>query len=94
MKIIGARPVVEGEGTYLTALHQSMAAALTPGPALLDMNTRVLSSLTRYIDAIGPKQQPRGLYRWVKDVFTLSIAEAMYGAKNPISDDPKLVDCL
>lgn len=93
MKVIRAPPNEGGEN-YVGAIHQSMYTALAPGPALLDMNSRVLSTMARYLDDIETKVKPRSLYRWTRDVLTAATAEALYGAKNPISDNPKLIDCL
>jgi hypothetical protein len=93
MKVIGAPPNERGEN-YISAIHHSMYTALAPGSSLLEMNSRVLSTMARHLDNIGTNDQSKGLYRWTRDVLTVATAEALYGAKNPVSDNPKLIDCL
>jgi hypothetical protein len=94
MKVIGAPPKVEGGENYISAIHQSIYSALAPGPALLEMNSRVLSTMARCLDDMGTHQQPKSLYHWTRDVLTIAASEALYGSKNPVSDNPKLIECL
>ncbi len=92
MKIIAAE---NEEGDYYrAAIHKSMYEALAPGPSLLDMNSRVLSSAARFLNEIGVEEQPKSLFRWTRDSLTLATADAVYGRHNPVEDDPKLIDSL
>jgi hypothetical protein len=94
MKIIEAPPEVEGGENYASATHHTMYQALAPGQSLLEMNSRVLITMAQYLDQIGTDEQPKRLYRWTRDVLTISTANALYGAKNPVSDNNKLIDSL
>ena len=94
MEVIKAPPKVEGGENYLSAIHQSMLQAMAPGASLLDMNSRVLSTMAEYLDKIGTEGQTINLYRWTRDVLTIATAGALYGSKNPVSDDNKLIDSL
>lgn len=94
MKVISAPPKVEGGETYLSAIHQSIFQAMAPGQSLLEMNSRVLTSMARYLDEIGTEEQPKRLYLWTRDVLTIATADTLYGSKNPVSDDNKLIDYL
>lgn len=94
MKVIEAPPEVEGGENYMSAIHQSMVQAMAPGQSLLEMNSRVLTAMARYLDEIGMEKKSKSLYRWTRDVLTIATAEALYGTKNPISDNNKLIDCL
>lgn len=94
MKIIRAPPKVEGGENYMAAIHQSMYQAMAPGQSLLEMNSRVLTTMARYLDLIGTEEQPKRLYHWTRDVLTIATADGLYGAKNPVSDNNKLIDCL
>ncbi len=94
MKIIEAPPQVEGGDNYLSAIHQSMFQAMAPGASLLEMNSRVLTTMAQYLDQIGTDEQQIGLYRWTRDILTIATASALYGPENPVSDDNKLIDCL
>jgi hypothetical protein len=94
MKIIEAPPKVEGGENYLSAIHKSMFEAMAPGASLLEMNSRVLATMAQYLDQIGNDEQPMNLYQWVRDVLTIATADALYGPKNPVSDNKKLVDYL
>lgn len=71
-----------------------MYQAMAPGASLLEMNSRVLSTMARYLDQIGADEQTKPLYRWTRDVLTIATADALYGPKNPVSDNNKLIDCL
>jgi hypothetical protein len=94
MKIIETLPEVEGGENYMSAIHHTMYQAMAPGQSLLEMNSRVLTTMAQYLDQIGTVEQPKRLYRWTRDVLTIAAANALYGAKNPVSDNNKLIDCL
>jgi hypothetical protein len=94
MKVIKAPPKIEGGESYLSVVHQSMYQAMAPGTSLLEMNTRVLTSMAHHLDQIGTDEQSMNLYHWTRDVLTIATAGALYGPKNPISDNNKLIDCL
>jgi hypothetical protein len=94
MKIIKTPPKVEGGENYLSATHQAMYQATAPGASLIEMNSRVLTTIARCLDQIGADEQPKRLYNWTRDALTIASADALYGAKNPVSDNNKLIDCL
>jgi hypothetical protein len=94
MKIIETPPEVEGGENYLSVIHHTMHQAMAPGQSLLEMNSRALTTMAQYLDQIGTDEQPKRLYRWTRDVLTIAAANALYGAKNPVSDNNKLIDCL
>lgn len=75
-------------------IHQAMYSALAMGPSLLETNTRLLSSLARYLNAIDTANDPRQLFDWMKSAYTLSFAEAFYGPENPIAENPKFVKSI
>lgn len=92
MAIMEHVPTEKGESAYLIDLHTAMYGALALGPSLLETNKRVLDSLVGYLNQIQPQGQDQGLYSWLKVLYTMSSAEALYGPGNPFSLDPSLVD--
>jgi hypothetical protein len=93
-KIVEVPSTGVGIETYLSLIHDVMAKALAPGPALLQTNARVLASMAQLFDDIGTTEQQISLYRWVRDIITLATAEAFYGPNNPFSNDHSLIDDL
>jgi hypothetical protein len=81
----------KGENSYILDLHQEMYAALAQGPSLLQTNARVLNCLTKSLNAVGTTQQPKNLFRWMRDFYTVGSAEALYGPQNPISENHNLI---
>jgi cytochrome P450 len=83
-----------GDNDYMSDIHKSMSASLTPGPALLEMNARALETLAGILNNIGVEEQEKGLYRWIRDSFTEASAEALYGPENPVIWDKSLIQSL
>jgi hypothetical protein len=93
---------ISNEGTkvianmeYIDAIHKFVHETMLPGPALLEMNGRALSTEARLINSIGNGDEKRiRLYRWIRDCVTLAAADALYSHDNPVNDNPKLIDML
>jgi hypothetical protein len=81
----------KGESSYMTELHHEMYGSLAKGPILLETNARVLNCLARYLNQVSIEPQPKSLFRWMRDFYTVSSAEALYGPDNPISKNPSLI---
>lgn len=80
---------------YIDAIHKFIHETMLPGPALLEMNSRALSTGARLFNSIGNGVEKRiGLYRWIRDCVTLASADALYSHDNPVNDNPKLIDML
>lgn len=67
---------------------------MLPGAALLQMSSRALNAFAVFLKDIGTNEQPINLHNWVRDCFTLSSAEALYGAENPLAEDKTLIQSL
>jgi hypothetical protein len=67
---------------------------MLPGAALFQMSSRALNAFAMFLKDIGTTEQPINLHNWVRDCFTLSSAEALYGAENPIAEDLSLIQSL
>lgn len=92
MTIMEHIPTEKGESAYLIDLHTAMYGALALGPSLLDTNKKVLNSIAGYLNGFGTQNQPRSLYSWLKVLYTMSSAHALYGANNPFTYDLALVE--
>jgi hypothetical protein len=80
---------------YIDSIHKFVHETMLPGPALLEMNRRALSTEARLINSFGSGVEKRiGLYRWIRDCTTLAAADALYSHDNPVNNNPKLIDML
>lgn len=75
----------------MTDLHQEMHSSLAQGPNLLETNARVLNCLAKSLNVIGITAHKQPLFRWLRDEYTVASAETLYGAQNPVSEDPSLI---
>lgn len=64
---------------------------LGPGPALWEMNARVLETIVQYIEPIGSEFETKNLYMWLRDIFTYSTSTALLGSRTPLKDNPELL---
>jgi hypothetical protein len=71
-----------------------MHTSLLPGPKLLEMNSRALDTFAVFLENIDSDGKAINLHAWVRDCFTLSSAEAVYGHDNPIANDHSLIQSL
>jgi cytochrome P450 len=82
--------------SFMNENHKIMVEALGPGPGLLELNNGVLNQLAKSLNETGAggRAEKVGLYKWMRDVLTMATAESLYGAHNPVADDPSLTDSL
>jgi hypothetical protein len=69
-------------------------STLAPGPALYEMNVRVLESLSADFNTVGASFETKKLYLWLRDTFTTATTKALFGLDNPLIKDPALCDDL
>lgn len=86
-------PPTDGSISWLNDQHRGYES-LAPGLPLHAMNTHVLNSISEILSSVGPQFETKPLYLWIRDTFTLATTGALFGAKNPIADDPSLVEAL
>lgn len=94
MKQIKHEPENEKEETYMRLIHKSMQETMLPGNSLLQMNARVLAKLADFVNGIGTEWEPKPMYLWLRDTFTLASSATLYGRNDPISADPSLIEPL
>lgn len=87
-------PEDEKTPTYLREVHKAMHESMQPGAGLLDMNKRVLDRLGEDINAVGGAWEERPLFMWLRNMFTVAAARALYGPRNVIEKDPSLIQQL
>lgn len=74
--------------------QQKRYDVLAPGPALYEMNVRVLESLSGVLNQIDASFETKKLYLWVRDTFTVATTGALFGLENPLIRDTNLIDDL
>jgi hypothetical protein len=92
MKLMAKAPT-DGSEYWLHAQHKAYEP-LAPGPQLNEMNTHVLNSVAEILNTVGPQFETKKFYLWIRDSFTSATTGALFGAHNPLTDDPKLNDYL
>ncbi|KFY30409.1 hypothetical protein V494_08160 [Pseudogymnoascus sp. VKM F-4513 (FW-928)] len=86
-------PPKDGSMKWLDTQHKPYDM-LAPGAALNDMNARVLNSVADILNAVGPEFETKHFYLWLRKAFTHATTSALFGAHNPLTEDPKLNDSL
>lgn len=73
--------------------HDMMFKTLAPGKVLDDLNKSFLDELAPHLNALARdgKVERIELYGWLRHRFSLASAAAIYGPKNPMALDPRLV---
>jgi hypothetical protein len=86
-------PPTDGSIAWLHDQHKSYEP-LAPGPALNDMNTRVLNTIAEIFNPIGTEFETKKFYLFIRDSFTIATTKALFGANNPLTNDPQLNDSI
>lgn len=86
-------PPTDGSISWLHDSHRTNDM-LAPGPALWDMNVRVLESLFEVVNQLGSEFEEKTLYMWLRNTFTTATTGALFGRNNPLIHDPTLNDDL
>jgi hypothetical protein len=75
----------------MNAIHQGMHSSLAYGPSLTETNRRILTSMANYVNDISTTEKACELFQWMKHVYTIGLAEGLYGLDNPITNNPSYV---
>lgn len=94
MKLLTHVPSHDKNDSVIRTTTRGMHTSMLPGAPLLEMNSRALNGFAVFLNEIRTTEQPRNLYTWIRDCFTLASAEALYGPINPISEDNTLIQSL
>lgn len=81
----------DGPGGLMAKVHEMMNRHLAPGPGLDDL-TRVQMEHTSNKLNDMPTVTKMGLYLWLRNIFSWSNLQALYGPKNIFVTNPKLED--
>lgn len=101
-KMIGFGPNIMGlmghspsnrSGSWLGEQHRAYEPLL-PGAALIVMNSQVLNSIAEILNTIGIDFETKKFYLWLRRAFTLATTSALFGARNPLTEDPELNESL
>ena len=86
-------PPTDGSISWFDDQHKTYEY-LAPGPSLYAMNADVLNSVSDILNPVGSEFETKHFYLWIQEAFTLATSKSLFGAKNPLSEDPKLVEAL
>lgn len=76
------------------ATYKAMHATMRPGPSLFRTNAVALARFASFLDGIGTQGENVELYEWLQHRFTIATAEALYGPRNPISENNDMIQSL
>jgi hypothetical protein len=76
-------------GEFSKAIHGAMA-----GEYLHKMNADALNQVAASLNAIKGTFETDSLYLWIRTMMTVATCNALLGSKNPMIEDPSLVDAL
>ncbi|KAL9115254.1 MAG: hypothetical protein Q9227_001048 [Pyrenula ochraceoflavens] len=79
--------------SYLQLTQKLEYSSMAPGPGLEPMYHDALKEFGSHLTASLASQpgRPIGLFRWVRDIFTVASTRAMFGPTNPFAD-PELAN--
>ncbi|KAL2072026.1 hypothetical protein VTL71DRAFT_11369 [Oculimacula yallundae] len=87
-------PVIPNRmASYMSDLHTEMYGALAQGPALYQTNKKILNKLVRGLNGVSGGWEGK-LFEWLREVYTTSSAEALYGIENPVKWNPDFVQLV
>ena len=91
MEIVSSPKKNEKGFSFMGDMHNAMHESLIPGPALHSMNAKVLGVIAADLMKIGPDFETRPLWLWLRNTFTIATTTALFGEKNPLTNDPALI---
>ena len=83
----------EGHHGLMPESHAATTKLLQPGPELDSMCTIQLEQFSQLLHktASTSNGQPVALHSWIRQLFSISNAYAVYGPQNPFARDPSLI---
>ncbi|KXH60716.1 hypothetical protein CSAL01_04294 [Colletotrichum salicis] len=74
-------------GPWVKSLYGGMA-----GQSLLTLNISAVGGIATALNEIGDDVEVADLYMWNRELFTLASTDSLYGSKNPLRVDKKLIE--
>lgn len=71
---------------YLGDTTAIMHEKLVPGPALWNMNARVLEKISNLTSEISNNFEEKDVWYWLRDAFTKATCETLFGIYHPLQD--------
>ena len=72
--------------------HSLLERGMSP---LNEVFTSIMGEAARRLDAVAREGPVTiSLQAWLREIFTLSTAHAVFGSRNPFTRDPDLLDCF
>jgi hypothetical protein len=90
-KIFKHVPEDPKEMPFLRAFHKALHEHMVPGPKVQRMNASMLGTMAKEVNGIQDELKD-SLYFWLRDIFSVATATAVFGSNNPWAKDRSLVD--
>lgn len=90
-KIFRQVPEDPNEMPFLRAFHKALHEHMVPGPKVQCMNASMLGTMAKEVDGIQDELND-SLYVWLRDIFSVATATAVFGSNNPWAKDRSLID--
>ncbi|GKT48272.1 cholesterol 7-alpha-monooxygenase [Colletotrichum spaethianum] len=74
-------------GRWVKILYGGMA-----GQSLLGLNISAVGQVAASLNEIGDDVEVEDLYTWTRQMFTLASTDSLYGSRNPLREDKRLVN--
>ncbi|KAJ0313153.1 hypothetical protein COL516b_000080 [Colletotrichum fioriniae] len=74
-------------GPWVKSIYGGMA-----GQSLLGLNISAVRGIATALNEIGDDVEVANLYKWNRELFTLASTDSLYGSKNPLRVDKKLIE--
>jgi len=90
-KIFRYVPEDPKEMNFLKAFHKALHEHMLPGPKVQRMNASMLGTMAKEVNDIQDEFKD-SLYIWLRDIFSVATATAVFGSNNPWAKDRGLID--
>lgn len=97
-KVVGWGPVFtdlvnnlpsDGSISWMEDQHTNYVN-MGPGPALFEMNKKLLNGIAGFFESVGADFETVKLYQWFREPFTKATVASLFGEKNCLTEDATL----
>jgi hypothetical protein len=79
------------EMSFLRAFHKALHEHMVPGPKVQRMSASMLGTIAKEVNGIQDEFKD-SLYTWLRDIFSVATATAIFRSSNPWAKDRSLID--
>ena len=93
-KIVLHKPEHKNEKSYPEQISELIHDTLSRGPALDEMNARMLNKIAVSLNNFPEILKIDGFYLWLRHIFTVATCSSIFGDHDPFSADPAVEKAL